>query len=791
MKHQLIRYIYAVILLLNGLTSYAQWIDHFSYAGCFYGGSNSKTAFAGNSLAWFIYDTEDFSIQRLSKANYLSSCGINTVQETEQSYLVGYNDGNIDIVNKSNLSVKNIPDIKNSTNITSKGINRFLKKGNRLYVAFKSGLVDIDLNRSDIKGYYRINTSTTNVNDVCLIGNTLMVATSTGLRIANVLSKRLEDTQEWRLFAETQASFCRLYVNGEDIFAVQGAIGQSCILYRVNITDGTLSIIRSIDTFEDMTFNDNKVVIATKNSLIITTYDALDSAQSLISAFLISKDGNTNKYTPDIRSISFINKDIISVTDASQGIVICDLSGNAESHIPNSPINSRAFELLCVGKDLYATSGGHNSSYEKMYYPAVIHVLHDDKWSAISSSAKDALHFCSGPSKPSSILVSTFGYGARQRDSQKASVIFNDYNSTLKNISTPGQVWNVCGAITFDYNGNLYVHNSFRSPGIKVRLADGTWTDGLPYYSINNTHSSNKMFCSSNNNIWFAPSRMDGNFGLTVFNVNDTPEDPSDDMYYSSRNMRDDPLFQGLLPEVDQDGEPLAKYFFAFAEDKNGVIWLGSGEGIYVFNHNKKLFTDKVGNISIDRIKIARNDGTNNADYLLSDDVIHAIVIDDNNRKWIGTDNNGLYLIGDDNSMLQHFTEDNSPLPSNTINSLALDKERGILYISSGSSGILAYKTFDTEKKSSIDKNLTIYPNPILPSYVGEVTIDGLAEDTDVRISDVQGRLVFRTTTTQSTLKWTLRVWGHGNRVTSGVYIVWAQTSDGKDEAVGKIVVVR
>ena len=64
----------------------------------------------------------------------------------------------------------------------------------------------------------------------------------------------------------------------------------------------------------------------------------------------------------------------------------------------------------------------------------------------------------------------------------------------------------------------------------------------------------------------------------------------------------------------------------------------------------------------------------------------------------------------------------------------------------------------------------------------------GFEDSSPVFITDAAGRRVFRTTSLGGMARWDLRREG-GGRVANGVYIVWASDADGKNSAVGKILV--
>ena len=188
---------------------------------------------------------------------------------------------------------------------------------------------------------------------------------------------------------------------------------------------------------------------------------------------------------------------------------------------------------------------------------------------------------------------------------------------------------------------------------------------------------------------------------------------------------------------------------------------------------------------------MARNDGTNLADYLLENETVNAIAIDGGNRKWIGTESSGLYLLSEDGTeTIEHFTEDNSPLLSNSITSLAIHPRTGEVFIGT-SKGLVSYQSDATEGASSFEEGqVRAYPNPVRPEYSGPITVTGMMYDSDVKIVTVAGHLVYQGTSIGGQFVWN-GCDSQGRRVPSGVYMVLASNQEGKEGIVTKIVVIR
>ena len=191
------------------------------------------------------------------------------------------------------------------------------------------------------------------------------------------------------------------------------------------------------------------------------------------------------------------------------------------------------------------------------------------------------------------------------------------------------------------------------------------------------------------------------------------------------------------------------------------------------------------------QVKVPRNDGTNLADYLLSEVPIKCITIDGGNRKWIGTNGSGVFLVSADGlETIEHFTTENSPLISDDIYDIQINGETGEVFIATDA-GLVSFFGDATDPAASLDKNnVLVYPNPVRPEYAGNISITGLAYDTNVKIVNAAGKLVNEGTSVGGEYTWNGRL-ASGKKCTSGVYYVLAADSEGKKGVVTKFLMVR
>src|SRR5690606_26239792 len=105
----------------------------------------------------------------------------------------------------------------------------------------------------------------------------------------------------------------------------------------------------------------------------------------------------------------------------------------------------------------------------------------------------------------------------------------------------------------------------------------------------------------------------------------------------------------------------------------------------------------------------------------------------------------GVWLISPDgDKIVYRFTTENSPMPSNDVQKIAVDPITGDVYIGT-TLGLVSYRSTATDGGETNESVIT-FPNPVPSGYNGTIAIRGLSENADVRITDISGQLVYRTT---------------------------------------------
>ncbi len=81
------------------------------------------------------------------------------------------------------------------------------------------------------------------------------------------------------------------------------------------------------------------------------------------------------------------------------------------------------------------------------------------------------------------------------------------------------------------------------------------------------------------------------------------------------------------------------------------------------------------------------------------------------------------------------------------------------------------------------------YPNPVRETYEGDITVTGLARDVNVKFTDISGNIVYETKALGGQAIWNGRNF-NGERVHTGVYLVFCTNEDGSKTYVTKLLFI-
>lgn len=429
---------------------------------------------------------------------------------------------------------------------------------------------------------------------------------------------------------------------------------------------------------------------------------------------------------------------------------------------------------------LYSVGGGYTPTND-LYRPGCVQIYDGSKWTFYQDNIKDITGYDFvdlasmdiDPKNENHVFASgrTGVYEFLNGQFVKAYNCDNSLLQTASTVSANNKNYCIVLGVKFDDKGNLWATNSISSSTSILQLTpDGQWNNYHHTELVNNNRSLERMktpVIDSRGLMWIA-----NNFYRYPMAVSFQP---------TTNTIKQYSQF------INEEGEQTHILFVrAIAEDHDKNMWICTDKGPFILKPEQITANNPV----FHQVKVPRNDGTNYADYLLAGVDISCIYVDKVNRKWIGTSGDGIYLISSDNiHQLKHFTTSNSKLLSNNIESLTMNEETGELFIGTDN-GLCSYMSDATTAGEGMTKNsVYAYPNPVRPDYMGAITITGLDERADVKITTSNGALVNTGKASNGEYKW-YGLDRNGKRVASGVYMVEIATEEGSKGVVCKIAII-
>ncbi len=404
-----------------------------------------------------------------------------------------------------------------------------------------------------------------------------------------------------------------------------------------------------------------------------------------------------------------------------------------------------------------------------------------DQWSSLNyfdlNNSRDIINIAKFENK--TYLASWYDGIVVLKDSEFSS---NDSMLIFEEYETKYNYSNTNGVLDTTYYSNN-----------RIQISDLKFDDQANLWGINN-QVEKPLFVKTPNDEWFSFSMNQDIVGLYFDDLIITRDNKkwgiiargNGIFVYDDKGTLDNSLDDEykLLNKQSGNGALNSMQVEVLTEDLNGDIWVGTKEGVCVFYNPELVFTNY--NFDAQQILIQQGDY---GQYLLSSEQINSILVDGANRKWIGTNGAGLFLMSEDGTEeIHHFTVQNSPLFSNNIIALEINNKTGEVYIGTDK-GLLSYKSDATEGMSS-QENIFIYPNPVRPSYKGLVAIRGLYTGSKVKITDINGNLIYEDTAKGGQVTWDGKD-QNNSRVNTGVYLVFCTSELGKYNVVDKILFVK
>lgn len=768
MKRLVIALLLITPLIVSSQNFEKNWIGYFSYNSIKSISQGNDKIYAASENAVFSYDLTTKEINTISSINGLEGEKITTVYYSKKSdlLLIGYETGLIEVIIGGDENILKVVDIleKQSIPPNRKRINHFYEYDGKVYISTQYGISVYDLDSLEFGDTYIIGAggSQINISQTTVQEPYIFAASDTGIKRAVVADNNLVDYQNWTtfgvgLYAGIQKLKDNLYVLDAN--------------NRVLNYDGTngFNLVESFNQkVVDFISDDELLTVSTAST--IKTYSEgfnLEASVSTLSEFNYRLQSG----------IAFQNNLYLGTTEF--GLLIVPFGSNQATQIlPDGPIMNNPFAVDAAPGQLWVSFGEVSVNFNPYFPNGVlskrgISNLKDNEWTNlayddlnndVSGEPTDLVHISINPEKTEEVYMSSFQGGLLKIVDQKPEILYDETNSALDRIfiGNADAGLRIFGS-DFDSQGNLWFLQSRTDEGL-IKLSPSGQFEKIDLSSIiaaSKDLALSKLVVSRSGNVFFATS---GN-GVVGYNTNS-----------KKFNKIGKGEGSGNLPTDNTR---------ALAFDNQNRLWIGGLNGLRVLFSPGSFFEENA-NPESQAIIILENGVPQE---LLFEQSITDIEVDGSNNKWISTATSGVfYLSQNGQETLLRFTEENSPLPSNNVQDISIDPFTGTVYFATRN-GLVAYKGSATAPQEDLE-NVYAYPNPVRPGFSGNVTIDGLTAQANVKITDIEGNLVFETTSEGGSILWDTTAFGK-YKVRSGVYMVLITTEDNLETKVSKVMIIR
>ena len=575
-----------------------------------------------------------------------------------------------------------------------------------------------------------------------------------GILWADLLSPNLVDYNEWTQF---NGNYCQGIVNHN------GQIATISYSDLFRFSNGAPSLLASSSgRFSDLRSVGNTLVATAPSNVFVYN-----------EAFV--QTGHVT-FIPD-HAVTFTAATVINdklyIGTKEEGVFATFLNNGMvyDNITPDGPQRSKIFSLEKTTNFLWVAYGEYTSNYNPFpldYFG--ISKLTPAGWETIPNDALDnaasIVDIVTNPNNQNQLYAASYHSGLLEIENDELVNLYdyqNTGNNGLESLVDPTHPENKSvriNCLAYDSDGNLWMTNSRRDKFLKERKAGGQWAS----YNFSEITSNNlrddysKMVIDRNDTKWIGTNKN----GVVAFNEK-----------LSNKSIVID-LQNGNLPSNSVK---------SLAIDNNNRLWIGTINGLRIISSVERFTTENT--LTASSI-IIEEDGV--AQELMYEQTITDIEVDGSNNKWLGTTAGAFLISPDGQRTLFHFTKENSPLPSNVINDIAIDQATGEVFFATDK-GMVSYKGTSTAAAGDLSK-VFIYPNPVRPGFIDDVKISGLIDNANVKITDIEGNLVYETTSEGGTVLWDTTAFGR-YRVATGVYMVFISSEDGTETKVKKVMIIR
>ena len=753
-----------IFSFITGFFSYAQdfsgrWTAHYSYKETTDITASDVSVYTASGNAIVKYTIASGENQTITTVNGLSGDDISTVLYSKEKELlfIGYENGLIEIFDERTNDITSLVDIPNRAIIpeAERRINHFFEFDNLIYVSTNFGISELDTERLEFGDSFFVGPNNTRIPiaQLGVLDNFIYAASpSNGMLRADRNATDLIDSNRWQVIDTSGFLGVQIVENKILGISVNNAIEEFDGTQFVNRRGFSQTIVNS------KVNQDRLIITTTGQTFVINTSDFSTQFTGAVDTQALSS--------------SILVGDQVFIGTESSGIfeINSSTSDELENITPSGPEFNDGFKIQSApNQEMWLFYGKYSLNYNP-FFPRLlqrpINILNSDgKWEIIPLSDLDntssLIDVSFDPNEPGRAFVSSFQEGVLELKDRKLVQKYTDVSSDLD--------------FGFGVEGVVRINETFVDSRGSLWLTIAATERALQQYEISDGQfqAATKVNLQETNSL--------NGFSNIV-------EDGQGNIYSGG-------LLSGLYaynPKTEQvvnidavgSGDSGEDDVRTLIIDKNDQIWIGLQSGLRVINQAASVFE----NPNLDWQTIIIQEGSGPAQGLLFDQFIKDIEVDGANNKWIATTSGLFYVSEDGQETLAQFDRNNSPLPTNDILDLSINEKNGAVFIVTGK-GVLEYQGFATEANTTL-ADLRAFPNPVRPGFSRNVTIDGLTEGANIKITDIEGNLVFEEFSQGGSVQWDTTAFGR-HKVASGVYLILVTAEDQAETKVSKLMIIR
>lgn len=737
------------------------WRDHLPYHSAIDIAAGDGKIFCATPYSYFQVELSDNNIERKSRINGLTETGVSAISydDVNDKLLVAYRNSNLDIIYRNDIY--NIPGIKLDNITGDKTVYDAYSSGKYFYLSTGLGVIVIDGEKYEVDDTWFIssNGGQVKVNGFTSDNSFYYAATNEGLKRVTVTSDPAD------------------YLNWQNLSGTNGLPGGSC--HDVEILSGKLYVLKSDSLFVLNGSNWNlfytepgwqiKNVNVSSGKMILCHVKG-DGSAKVVS---LNTDGSSAR---TIQQPGVITKPMKAVLVANDYWVADSIGGltrfmsvGFENYNLNSPQSIASGEMIFPNTTFFAAAGEVDANLQKQNNKNGLFNFSDGQWTNYNrfqfprfDSLPDIITVAFDK-RDESVWAGSYGGGLLHIKTGNSIEIFKQ-NSPIGQAVFDSGSYRVSG-LAFDKDNNLWIANYGAAQNILVRKNDGNFKTFTPPFVLNENATA-QIVIDDENQKWIVSPL--GN-GLICLNDNNTIDNTGDDKWKLYRTGQGN----GNLP---------SNQVLSIAKDKSGFIWVGTNDGIGIIQCPERAFTAQGCDALL---PVVVQGGFNQ--YLFKGEEVNCIAVDGADRKWVGTKNGAWLISAEGEKTIYRFTETNSFLLGNDVKKITIDGKTGEVFFAT-SNGICSFHSTATEGGEK-NENVLVFPNPVPPGYNGTIAIRGLVNNAIVKITELDGRLVYQTRALGGQAVWDGKDY-KGRKVSSGVYLVLVSDDGRKENMATKIIFI-